>query len=62
MGRPQAWDSDLDDRPRRRRRAMLGLWGDNPDLLAALPPSSRHPDSASSFLLVECWRRLRAER
>ncbi len=42
-------------------RAMLGLWGENPELLAALPPIARHPDSASSFLLIECWRRLRAE-
>ena len=42
-------------------RAMLGLWGNNPELLAALPPAARHPDSASSFLLVECWRRLRTE-
>ncbi|MCE9567084.1 MAG: hypothetical protein K8U57_34205 [Planctomycetes bacterium] len=42
-------------------RAMLGLWGENPELLAALPPIARHPDSASSCLLVECWRRLRVQ-
>src|SRR5262249_54094447 len=40
-------------------RAMLGLSGKNPDLLAQLPPSARHPDDASSYLLVQCWRRLR---
>jgi hypothetical protein len=43
-------------------RAMLGLWGTNPALLAQLPPSARHPDDASSFFLVECWRRLREGR
>ena len=42
-------------------RATLGLWGENPELLAALPPIVRHPDDASSYLLVECWRWLRAE-
>jgi hypothetical protein len=39
-------------------RAMLGLWGHNTELLAQLPPAFRHPDSASSFFVVECWRRL----
>lgn len=42
-------------------RAMLGLWGDNPELLAQVPPGHRYPDSASDYFLVECWRRLRAE-
>jgi hypothetical protein len=42
-------------------RALLGLWGKNPELLAQLPRYNRHPDSASSYILVECWRRLRAE-
>jgi hypothetical protein len=41
-------------------RAILGLWGKNPNLLAQLPRGYQHPDSASSFFLVECWRRLRA--
>jgi hypothetical protein len=41
-------------------RAMLGLWGKNPDLLAQIPPPCRHPDDASTYILVECWRRLRA--
>lgn len=41
-------------------RAMLGLWGQNPELLAQVPPGHRHPDSASSYFLIECWRRLRA--
>jgi hypothetical protein len=40
-------------------RAALGLWGKNPELIRQMPPSARHPDSASSFILVECWRRLR---
>jgi hypothetical protein len=40
-------------------RAMLGLWGKNRELLAQLPPSYRHPDDASSYFLLECWRRLR---
>jgi len=39
-------------------RAMLGLWGENRQLLALLPPSFRHPDSAASYFLIECWRRL----
>src|SRR5262245_41477947 len=43
-------------------RAMLGLWGQNPELLAALPPHAKHPDSASAFLITECWRRLREEK
>jgi hypothetical protein len=30
-------------------RAMLGLWGKNPDLLAQLPARFKHPDSASSY-------------
>ncbi len=42
-------------------RAMLGLWGKNPELLAQVPPSYRHPDDASGYFLIECWRRLRAE-
>jgi hypothetical protein len=42
-------------------RDMLGLWGKNPELLAQMPPAHRHPDSASNYFLVECWRRLRAE-
>jgi hypothetical protein len=41
-------------------RAVLGLWGKNPELLAQLPPRYRHPDEASSYFLIECWRRLRA--
>jgi hypothetical protein len=40
-------------------RAMLGVWGGNDELLAQLPPAYQHPDDASSFLLIECWRRLR---
>ncbi len=42
-------------------RALLGLWERNPDLLAQFPAWAKHPDSASSFILVECWRRLRSE-
>jgi hypothetical protein len=42
-------------------RAMLGLWGQNPALLSQLPPGDRHPDSASTYFLIECWRRLRVE-
>src|SRR4051812_6995740 len=42
-------------------RAMLGLWSENPELLAQVPPGYRHPDDASSYFLIECWRRLRAE-
>jgi hypothetical protein len=42
-------------------RAMPGLWGKNPKLLAQLPPGSRHPDDASCYFLIECWRRLRIE-
>jgi hypothetical protein len=42
-------------------RAMLGLWGKNPQLLAQVPRGERHPDDASAYFLVECWRRLRAE-
>lgn len=42
-------------------RALLGLWGKNAELLARLPRSYQHPDSASSFFLIECWKRLRAE-
>jgi hypothetical protein len=42
-------------------RAMLGLWGENPELLAQVPPGYRHPDDASCYFLVECWRRLRTE-
>ncbi len=41
-------------------RAMLGLWGKNPRLLAQIPVAHRHPDDAASFFLVECWRRLRS--
>ena len=35
-------------------RAMLGLWGQNPELLAQLPSGYRHPDHASTYLLMEC--------
>jgi hypothetical protein len=42
-------------------RAMLGLWGKNPELLAQVPPGYRHPDDASSYFLLECWRRLRTD-
>jgi hypothetical protein len=42
-------------------RTLLGLWGKNPELLAQVPPPYKHPDSASTYLLVECWRRLRRE-
>jgi hypothetical protein len=42
-------------------RGLLGLWGDNSELLAQVPPRYRHPDSAASYFLVECWRSLRAE-
>lgn len=42
-------------------RAMLGLWGRNQALLDKLPWSARHPDDASIFLLLECWRRLRKD-
>ena len=43
-------------------RAMLGLWGNNPALLAQLPRAFKHPDSASIFFLIECWRRLKNGR
>jgi hypothetical protein len=42
-------------------RAILDLWN-NPELLALLPRFYQDPDSASSFFLMECWRRLRANR
>jgi hypothetical protein len=42
-------------------RAILGLWGRNPELLAQVPPGYRHPDDASIYFLIECWQRLRAE-
>ena len=41
-------------------RTILGLW-ENPVLLAQLPREYRHPDSAASYFLIECWRRLRAD-
>jgi hypothetical protein len=40
-------------------RAMLGLWDKNRELLAQLPARYQHPDSASTYFLIECWRRLR---
>jgi hypothetical protein len=42
-------------------RALLGLWGRNSELLAQLPARWRHPDSASIFFLIECWRWLRGK-
>jgi len=40
-------------------RNALGLWGKNPELIAALPRLYKHADMASSYLLLECWRILR---
>jgi hypothetical protein len=39
-------------------RALLGLW-ENQALLAQLPREYQHPDSAASYFLIECRRRLR---
>jgi hypothetical protein len=41
-------------------RKLLGLWNSNPDLLAQLPPAYRHPDDAASYILIQCWHRLRS--
>jgi hypothetical protein len=43
-------------------RAMLGLWGQNPKLLEQLPPWNQHPDSASCFFLIECWKLLQTNK
>jgi len=40
-------------------RALLGLWGKNPELMAAVPHYDRRPDDASRFIVLECWRSLR---
>lgn len=42
-------------------RAMLGLWGENQELLAKFPRMQQHPDDASAYILLECWRKLRSE-
>jgi hypothetical protein len=42
-------------------RAMLGLWGKNPELMALMPHNYQHPDDASNFFLIECWRHLQQE-
>jgi hypothetical protein len=42
-------------------RAMLGLWGKNPKLMADLSRYRSNPDDASHFLLMECWKRMKAE-
>jgi hypothetical protein len=39
-------------------RALAGLWK-NQELIEQFPWPHQHADSASSYLLMECWRRLR---
>jgi hypothetical protein len=43
-------------------RASLGLWGENPELIACIPEGKKFADHATMFLL-ELWQsRLQAEK
>jgi hypothetical protein len=39
-------------------RSILGLWGQNPDLINSLPEKDRFPDNASALFFEAVWKRL----
>jgi hypothetical protein len=43
-------------------RASLGLWGENPELIALLPEDQRFADNASMFILEQWQARLRGDQ